>query len=487
MINIFRRLPGGGLTIPDYKEASRHHRIEKVTCPDMLYVPLYQYHGMFAEPIVCVGDRVLGNQLIARSDDVLTSDVHAPVSSTVLSLSKSYIVLQYDGLNEFVNNGPLLDWQHCTLEDFCYFLKQKGIVGLGGAMFPTHIKARQPIKTLLINAAECEPYITCDDRLIQEQTEGIIRGIEILAKVFQAEEIWLGIENNKPEALSAIQYVKKKQLPLLKVGVFPSLYPSGGSHQLAFLLTGKKIPHDQRLSEHGIQCFNIATCLAIHHAIDLGKPLTHRVVTLTGDVCYAKNIYVPIGSRLIDLLPYVMTTPERDQGVQFIRGGGMMGRPIDVMFAIDKGTNCVIVHKNQKSNTMMPCIRCGECSDICPMELQPMELYLSAKKNDSSRSAKLFLKDCIECGACDYVCPSHIPLTDYFINAKEYLRLEKEASTQAEKAKRRFEFRQERLVREKEEQFKKLSEKTHNRLLDAPEKSAAIQASLARAREKRKR
>jgi len=349
-------------------------------------------------------------------------------------------------------------------------LRDAGVVGLGGAVFPTFIKLNpgptQKLQTLILNGAECEPWITCDDRLMQERADTIVRGIEIMRFMLQPEEILVGIEDNKPQAIAAMRAACARADFAVEVVAVPTVYPGGGAKQLIKVLTGKEPPSGGRSTDVGVQCFNVATAYSLHRAVHHGEPVISRIVTVTGNVREPGNFEVPIGTPVEQLIQLAGGTKYAGNG--YIMGGPMMGFTLpqpDV--PVVKATNCIIASSPAlfpPALPALPCIRCSRCAAACPAELQPMDLYWFARARNFGKAQEYALFDCIECGCCTYVCPSHIPLVQYYRFAKSEIWAREKEKEAADLARERHEFRQFRLEREKQERADKLAQKAAAKL-----------------------
>jgi electron transport complex protein RnfC len=504
----------GGIK-PDYrKESSTGDPITVVSASTSLVIPLHQSIGGPPRPIVCAGDRVLKGQRIGDADGNVSSAVHASTSGTVTAvemrlmphtsgLSALCVIIEPDGRDEWMPLQPF-DFRAATPTQTRDYLRDAGVVGLGGAVFPSHLKLspgkQGKLDTLVINGAECEPFITCDDVLMRERAEGIIKGTALMREMLAAATALIGIEDNKPEAIAAMnQALQQSGIAHIEVVVVPTRYPAGGAKQLIRVLTGIEVPHGKRSTDYGVQCFNVGTAYAIHEAIDLGKPLISRIVTVAGNVGQARNFEVPFGMSMQNLADRCNPRPDTDR---LIMGGPMMGV---LMPAADvpvvKATNCVLVGSPKlfpPPPPEMPCIRCGECAKVCPADLQPFELYWFSRAKIFGKAQEYNLFDCIECGCCAYVCPSHIPLVDYYRFAKSEIWAREKEKTSADEARERYEFRLLREEREKQEKAAKLAAKTAagrekaaaaiadaEKPAETPEqaaKKALISAALERAR-----
>jgi electron transport complex protein RnfC len=399
----------------------------------------------------------------------------------------------------------LFDWHAASPGEVRDFLRDAGVVGLGGAVFPSHLKL-SPGKsgvtdTLVINGAECEPFITCDDMLMRAEPEGILRGALIMQRMLVAKHVLVGIEDNKPEAAAALQAAAKALAhPSLEVVVVPTRYPAGGAKQLIRVLTGIEVPHGSRSTDYGVQCFNVATALAVWRALEQGEPLTRRIVTVAGNVERPRNFDVAIGTPISHLFAAAGLKPDTDK---LIMGGPMMGIPLpNIEAPVVKAMNCLLASSPAlfpPPEPEMPCIRCGECARACPADLQPFELYWHSRARNFGRAQEYHLFDCIECGCCAYVCPSHIPLVDYYRYAKSEIWAREREKEAADSARERFEFRNWRAEREKEEKAAKLAARSAAKPAAAPDaagkavpaapaapaddpKKALIEAALARAK-----
>ena len=463
----------GGVKPPSNKTLSNQQPIRTAPLPARLIVPLHQSIGGTPRPLVQAGDRVLKGQKIGEADGWISAAVHAPTSGTVLEvamhvrphpsgLDSLCVVIEPDGKDEWIDHGPA-NYATMSPGDICRYLQEYGIVGLGGAGFPTHGKLTAtpavPMAELIINAAECEPYITCDDLLMRERADDIVRGIAVFRDMLKPTQVIIGIEDNKPEAIAAMRAAVDAQNEAFSVVPVPTLYPAGGAKQLIRVLTGKEVPGAMRsTADMGVQVFNVGTAYAAWRAIAHGEPLISRVVTLTGNVRHAGNVEALIGTPMDALLKLAEPNPDTD-GI--IMGGPMMGFLVpDQSAPIVKTSNCLIAHSEQlfpPKAPEMPCIRCGACARACPHELQPFELYWYARAKDFGKTQQYHIFDCIECGCCSFVCPSRIPLVQYFRFAKSEIWAREKEKKAADEAKQRFEFKQFREEREKAEKAEKLA------------------------------
>lgn len=490
----------GGVHPPEHKSDSAATPIAAVPTPERLVLPLRQHVGQLAKPLVAVGDQVLKGQLLAAADGTVSSSVHAPTSGSIVAIDEQMIphvsglpdlciTLQSDGEERWVNRVSL-DYRASTKAEVLAYLRDAGVVGLGGATFPTHIKLREnfvhPVQTMIVNGAECEPYITCDDRLMRERAGDIVRGIEIMRYLLSAKRVIIGVEDNKPEAAQALREACARSELAIEVAMVPTLYPSGGAKQLIRLLTGREVPSGRLPTDVGVQCFNVATAYSVHRVIDHGEPVISRIVTVAGNVARPGNYEVPLGMAIDELVAVAGGAGPDTDG--YVMGGPMMGfRLPSPRVPVVKATNCVIAATPAMfppAPPALPCIRCTRCVDVCPVNLQPQELYWFAKSNNLEKARDYHLFDCIECGCCSYVCPSRIPLVQYYRYAKSEIIAQDKAKAAADLARERNEFRLARIEREKQERAAKHAQRAAGAKSDKGEvdaKKAAIAAAMARA------
>jgi len=463
----------GGVHPPENKAQSTQHTIGQLPLPEKLVLPLRQHVGNIPKIKVNIGDKVLKGQLLAEAEGTVSAAIHAPTSGTVSAIEDTTIphpsglpdrciTITPDGKESWIDLKPQ-DWRKADRRALIASLRLSGIVGLGGATFPTHIKLRSDgksgVHTLVINAAECEPYITCDDLLMRERSEQIVKGIEVAQYLLGAEKVFIGIEDNKPEAIAAMQAATANTS--MQVVVVPTLYPSGDARRLVYLVLGQEIPYDKRSTEVGLQVFNVATVLALYRYFEFGEPSLNRVVSMTGNVNTPQNFEVLFGTPLMHLVngaggAKLGTT-------HYIMGGPMMGFDLpDENVPITKAANCIIAASPNLFAPLppaMPCIRCARCADACPVNLQPQDLYWFAKSDNFEKARDYKLFDCIECGACSSGCPSNIPLVQYYRYAKSEIIAADRAKEAANIARERNDFRLARIEREKLERAAKHAER----------------------------
>lgn len=456
----------GGIHPPENKTQSLQLPLGRPSLPERLILPLGQHIGQASRPLVKVGDKVLKGQAIAINNGFLSSFLHAPTSGEILAidyhgvphpsgLDEVCIELQPDGDDSWTELTQLNNWLELPKADVVAHLAEMGIVGMGGAGFPTQVKlagaTKHTIHELIINAAECEPYITADDMLIREKTEALIKGVQVLQTLIEAERTIIGIEDNKQTAIKLLVDEIERTKATIDVVVMPTKYPSGGEKQLIQLITGKEVPSGQLPADIGVMCQNVGTCVAIYDAIYQGKPLISRITTLTGDAMgQAQNVEVLLGTPIAHLLDYAAFNSKQLE--RLVMGGPMMGFTItDSQVPVVKTSNCILAASKQELPTPAPeqaCIRCGMCEQACPASLLPQQLLWFSKSQEHDKAEHHNLFDCIECGACSYVCPSSIPLVQYYRHSKSAIREAREAAVKSDHAKIRFEARQARIEAE---------------------------------------
>ncbi|PJE80241.1 Electron transport complex subunit RsxC [invertebrate metagenome] len=479
MLNLFKKKINtwplqGGVHPPENKNQSTGEPIAKLPLPQQLILPLAQHAGRPAEPIVRVGDHVLKGQMIAQASGFVSASVHASTSGVVTAIEKlpvphpsglsdTCVVIDSDGQDKWCDLHPVMDYQAVPREKLVNIIRQSGVNGLGGAGFPTSVKLAptHPVHTLIINGTECEPYITADDMQMRERAEDIVEGAAIMQYILRAEHCLMGIEDNKPEAIAAMQQAVASRKNM-KVISFPVRYPSGDSKQLIRILTGKEMPAGTLSSDHGYLVHNTGTAAAVYDAVCLGIPLISRVTTLTGRALERPvNVNALLGTPVNDLLAFSGLQEEKLHSL--VVGGPMMGFTLDSrQVPVTKTVNCLIASTHDESPLSplpQPCIRCGFCAEACPLLLLPQQLYWYAQAENYTQAMHHNLFDCIECGACSYVCPSSIPLVQYYRAAKGAIRHQEAKKSKAERSKKRFEEHQVRIARETAE--KEVRRKAH--------------------------
>ncbi|HFE37231.1 MAG TPA: electron transport complex subunit RsxC [Gammaproteobacteria bacterium] len=509
----------GGVSLPSHKSASTRKAVRRASIPKELTLPLSQHIGEPAEPVVVPGQYVLKGQVIAKASGYVSAPIHAPTSGTVSLIEKrpiphpsnmddTCIIIAPDGKEQWIElNNHAQDYTALDPSKLRNLIRNSGIVGLGGAGFPTYIKHNPGpdgfVDTLIINGAECEPYITCDDMLMRERPQEIIYGLLIIKHALQAKRCIIAIEDNKPEAIDAIRTAALEFTDHnIEVSIIPSIYPAGSEKQLIQMVTGKQVPKNDLPIHIGIVCQNVGTTAAVYRAIHHGEPLLSRYLTIAGDVKDPCNLEVLFGTSFQHLINECGGSQSNIRRI--IVGGPMMGFAMHGLdLPVIKTSNCLLIDAGQSNDLaprkyVMPCIRCGSCADVCPVNLLPQQLYWYARSQEFNKIQEYDLFDCIECGCCDYVCPSQIPLVQYYRFAKsEVWKQEKEAQ-KSDLARRRHEFRTYRLEREKAEKAERhrqkkaalksagLAEDKTEKLAANPEKKAILEA-MERVKAKKQR
>ena len=447
--------------------------IEHVPAPEYLTLPLKQHSGAPAEVLVKPGQHVLADEPLTSPKSAMQVPIHAPLSGTVVSVAMSGIphpsgymepcvkircdVPGESGYGECYVNPSYPDYQNTDRETLLNHINRMGIAGLGGAGFPTDVKLRSSAKAencqvLIINGAECEPYITCDDRLMRERADRIIEGIRILQYILNPVYTVVAVENNKPEAIRELnRAISSSGIPETRVTEIPVKYPSGAARNLITVITGIEIPYNARSTAYGIVVHNVSTVYAVADAVLRGKPLTHRIVTVTGSALKRRgNVEIPLGYSIKELMNHFEYTAPSVPRI--IVGGPMMGFTIhDANVPVIKTSNCIIApgeHEIERTKPQVNCIRCGRCARACPSRLIPYELYAFCVANEHEAALKCGLKSCIECGCCSFVCPSAIRLIAEFRQEKAQIKIEKIKKDRINAAKERFVLKQQRLAEE---------------------------------------
>ena len=465
-----RLLPGkttfhGGIHItpPGHKTMSTARPSREAALCDEYAISLIQHDGTPFIVQVAVGDRVLRGQLLAAPANHRDAPVHAPTSGTIRAIEPCpdmhpsnrpvpHLILASDGEDQSAPPLPALDIETATPDELRARIHDCGIVGLGGAGFPTARKLGHPANTLVINAAECEPYITCDDLQIRENAAAIIRGAQITARILGADAIHFGIEDDKPEAIAALRTALDAAAdPRIRISSVPVRYPSGNARQLFELLLGIRVPADAHASDYGLICHNSGTMKAVYDAVSLGLPLTERYTTISGEgICEPQVLRIRIGTAARELIR--QSGGERHEHSaenRHIIGGPMMGYEIASLDTpLQKTGNSLLILPAAPAPEETPCIRCSRCADACPMELLPQQLLWYSQSNQHNRLKQYRLFDCIECGICAAVCPSGIPLVQYYRHSKGDIRAADKKTQDAEHARARHEARTARLERE---------------------------------------
>jgi electron transport complex protein RnfC len=497
----------GGLKLPGHRELSASRPIISAGVPAILVLPLQQHIGAPAECLVQPGDTVHKGQLIARQVGAISAAVHASSSGTVTAiedrpvphpsgLQAPCIIIETDGLDRHQNSeSSALDYSRMQPDELCALIGRAGIVGLGGAGFPTQAKlgcGKHKINLLLINAVECEPYITCDNRLIQERAAEVIEGASVLQHAVQADNCIIAIEDDMTVAEQALHTaLAASNATGIKVTRVPEIYPTGGERQLIRVLTGREVPSQGFPADIGIICQNVGTAAAVYNAVIKQQPLLSRIVTVTGDgVVQPQNFDTLIGTPVSHL---VAAAGGYTHDVErLLIGGPMMGYTVPVdNIPVTKTLNCILAVTREEMPAPppgQPCIRCGKCTEVCPADLLPQQLYWYARSSNPDAAQDYDLFDCIECGCCAYVCPSHIPLVQYYRHAKSEIWLAEKQTKASDIARQRHEAHLNRLARIKQERAERMAKKKRALSSDdgsSDKKKAAIEAALERVRHKK--
>lgn len=493
----------GGVHPQPNKFLSRDSEIEDMPLPSLIRVPLQQHIGVEAEPLVRRDDHVLKGQLIGQARGPVSANIHAPTSGRVIAvghfaaphpsgLPVPTITIRPDGKDEWGPRLPRLRPGTATPDDIAERVREAGIVGMGGATFPAAVKlnlrSKYDLHTLVINAAECEPYLTCDDRLMREFAEEVCDGIGFMARALGVTKIIVAIESNKADAVAAMRSHVGALGPDAGITVVPTQYPMGSEKHLVRTVTGQETPARMLTAEMGIIVHNAATAFAVHQAVRYGEPLISRIVTVSGrGVHRPANIRVLIGTPLADVLNHCggMT----GEANRLLLGGPMMGQPIrNLRVPVIKGTNGVLAltAAESRSSEALPCIRCGACVRSCPCGLTPLEMNQLIQADDLTGAVDVGLMDCISCGSCTFICPSNIPLVQAFNYAKGKLAQQQSMKHQQEETKRLAAARKAR--EDAIAEAKRLAMEKHKamaaaRKQAAAEKAAAEEASAGEAAE----
>jgi electron transport complex protein RnfC len=495
----------GGVFPAERKTLSNKTPIQKLSIPGRLYVTVKQHIGVEGHLIVEVGQKVLKGQALTKSMNPFAVPIHAPTSGEVTAIDKHVsahpsglpeltVQISSDQQDKWTQLIPLTDYQNQPKMQVLSAICDAGISGMGGAGFPTHIKTspKKDVDFLIINGIECEPYITSDDRLMREHAWQIRQGIDVLCHLIKPKHVLIGIENNKPEAIEAMQ-VACRENPNYRICSVPTKYPAGGEKQLIQVLTNREVPAEGLPVDVGVIMHNVGTCFAIADAIFSGKPLIERVVTITGEATEKPgNVWALIGSPVAHLLAHCDYKQAVQNQPNIIMGGPMMGfSMISDLVPVVKTTNCILAPTDNEmaGNNEQACIRCSACADVCPASLLPQQLFWHSKANELEKAQEYNLFDCIECGACAYVCPSEIPLVHYYRIAKSEIRVAQEDKQKSDKARGRFEKREARLIAEQQARDEKhrLAAESRKQAMAGSGNNAKdkIAAALARAKAKK--
>jgi len=490
----------GGLRLRHNKKISCVHPLSRPALPERLVVPLLQHVGPEPQLMVEPGQPVLKGECIACSQTRGAAHVHAPTSGRVAAVELRPIahpsgqpgrcvIIEPDGSDRWATLEALHDWQRAEPRDIRLHIRASGIVGLGGAVFPTHSKAwaasAAQIHTLLLNGTECEPYISCDEMLMRERPEEVVLGARVLQRAMEAERTIIAIEDQMGGVKRLLDKAVRDagatdQIEVIKV---QTIYPEGGERQLIQVLTGLEVPAGGYPHDLGLVVQNVATAAAAARAVTLGQPLLERIVTVTGNgVREPRNLEALIGTPISHLV--AACGGYADDAERLVIGGPMMGYAVESdNQPVVKATNCVLVLNHddvEPPQQEMPCIRCGECARVCPALLLPQQLHYFLRSAQWKAAAEHGLRACIECGCCDFVCPSHIPLVEWFRFGKGALRHQVRERATSEHSRRRFEARQERLAHAQAEKAERLARRKQQ-LKDRTERKKQVAAAIQRA------
>lgn len=482
----------GGLRLPGNKAESTSQSIQTMPVPAQLVLPITQHAGDAAQPVVGIGEHILRGQLIADADGTLGAPVHASSSGKVVAIepwpvhrrygdSAPCIVVECDGEDRPIESAePRLHLDSLAPDALLGMILQGGIVGLGGAVFPTAQKLMQAItcqlEYLILNGVECEPYISCDDMLMREYASEIVGGARVLMRALDVNTCYVAVESDKPAAIRALgDVLTELGDERLVLKLVPTIYPSGGEDQLVQLVTNREVPSGGLPTDVGCLVQNVGTAAAIHDWVLNAEPLISRVTTVTGDgVQQPMNVKARIGTTVADVVEFA--GGYTDSAGQLVIGGPMTGKSVSTdRVPLVKATNCILVLSQLPAvGEELPCIRCGDCAAVCPIQLQPQQLFWFGCADNEAKLRSHGLVDCIECGCCDLVCPSHIPLTAEFRIAKARIREMADEKARAERARARFEARNERLEQEQRQRELELTQQKEHAKRAAPDAIAEI-------------
>src|SRR5512142_2684945 len=482
----------GGVHPEGRKDISTERHICAVPLPERLFVPLQQHIGAPAAPVVNVGDKVLKGQLIAAAQGAVSSSVHAPTSGVIAALGDfpaphpsglpvPTITIASDGEDKWIVTETLANPLELSPENIAARVAAAGIVGLGGATFPSALKLNLSraggVQTLIMNGGECEPYLTCDDRIMRERAAQIVEGIQLISHAVAAKEVLVGIEDNKPEAIAAMQAAALGTV--VKVVSMPSMYPMGSEKQIIQVLTGKEVPAGGRPGDIGVLVHNVATAWAVQQAARYGRPLVSRLVTISGGAIKTPcNVEALIGTPVQALIDFADGYAQ--PAARLVLGGPMMGQQFtSTEIPVVEGTSGVLALTADEIGKAQPgpCIRCSTCVRACPVGLMPLEMMTRIRASDLASAVEFGLKDCIACGSCSYVCPAHIPLVHYFNYAKGDLAAQERNKLKQEATKKLADARNERIARiERERAEAAARRKAAREAKERAAKEAAAQA-----------
>ncbi|HTY98675.1 MAG TPA: electron transport complex subunit RsxC [Rhodocyclaceae bacterium] len=486
--------PRWGVHPDDHKRPAADAPTRVLPMPALLHIPLQQHVGSPARPVVVAGQKVRRGQLIAEpGSGRVSAPVHASTSGTVRAIGEvtaphpsalpvAAVIIEADGEDKAIDAEVPADPFARSPAEITALVAAAGVVGLGGATFPSSVKLalgkRSEIKTLIVNGGECEPYLSCDDRVMRDHADQVVDGVRLMLHCTGAAEALVGIEDNKPEAIAAM---KLAAAPFgdIKIRPVPARYPMGSDRQLIVTLTGKEVPTDCRAADVGVLVNNVNTAAAVHRAVRRGEPLVRRIVTVNGGALRAPgNVLVPIGALAGDLFDFVGL---KSEPARLVMGGPMMGVVLPhARVPVVKGCAGFLALTADEivAEEAGPCIRCGNCTTACPQGLLPVEMAAHVRADDLTGAEGLGLVDCLLCGCCAYVCPSHIPLVQYFNHARGELWNRERSKLRQEATKRLATARSERIERETREKAEAAARRKAER--DAAKKAAAAAAAASK-------
>lgn len=440
----------GGIHPDGQKSAANKKPIESLPPPARVVIPMSLHIGAPCVPCVSVGDEVTVGQKVGEAPAFVSAPVHASISGKVIAVEPRIHFSGVPVLSVVIKNDyndtpcpacrPPKDPDNLSVEEISALVKEAGVVGMGGAAFPTHVKISSglgKVDTVIVNASECEPYITSDHRVLLEHPEEVLGGVRLLARIFGVDRVHVAIESNKANAAELLkQKIEEEKAPAV-VDILPTRYPQGAEKQLCQSITGRQVPPGALPAAIGCAVFNIVTAMAIYKAIYEGKPVTHRVVTVSGSgVNDPKNLFCPIGAPVSDLLDACGGV--KKSTFKIIMGGPMMGHSqYDMAVPVGKGTNAILAFCEKEERTVdhPVCIRCGKCISVCPMRLQPVFMYQYETAGKLRELEAAHVLDCIECGACTYICPGRLHLVQAFRAGKQKIHSAKAAAQTVEEKK----------------------------------------------------
>lgn len=439
----------GGIHPPYNKEYTNEIALRKADAPKVVYIPLQQHIGAPAKPIVEVGDNVKLGQKIGEAQGFVSSNIHSSVSGKVIAIEQHdipggkglCIVIENDFKEELHESvQPKGDLENLDSKDIIEYIKEAGIVGMGGATFPTHVKLSPPpntnIDVVILNGAECEPYLTADHRLMIEKPEDVVFGIRVIMKALNVKKGYIAIEVNKPDAIDAVTKAAKDYDDVEVVGLQVK-YPQGAEKQLIYACTGREVPSGALPSAAGAVVDNVATAAQIAKTIKTGLPLIERITTVTGScIKEPANLITKVGTVVSEIIGQCGGFKEDLKVGKFIMGGPMMGlAQYTTNIVTNKGSSGILCISNQEANIPDPsnCLRCGRCTEVCPAFLQPLYISAYSLKGDFKQAANHRALDCIECGSCSFICPAKRPLVESIRNAKRQIQAMRRKEQEANK------------------------------------------------------